>query len=139
MLTAHNLSSRSIQYYAIARKWASDLEFFRIETAFLHRLLEDHYIRLSIPVYFEQLSNIAIQLQELDNNNRRAETLVEQQLKYLEQMAEDVIPESADELTGTQIKLEQLVANITAGFRVVKKELFEAVTAILNERKILNN
>lgn len=139
MLTAHNLSSRSLQYYAIARKWVSDLEFFRIETTFLHRLLEDHYLRLSAPAYIEKLGDIATQLIELDINNQRAETMVQQQLKYLELMAEDIIPESADELTGTQIQLEQLVASITAGFRATKKQLFDAVTVILNVRKILNN
>lgn len=41
METQTTLSARSLQYYAVTRKWASDIEFFQFETAFLENLLND--------------------------------------------------------------------------------------------------
>jgi hypothetical protein len=37
-----SMSARSLQYYVIARRWLSDLEFFKIETSFLQKLLDKH-------------------------------------------------------------------------------------------------
>ena len=41
METQTTLSALSLQYYAVTRKWASDIEFFQFETAFLENLLND--------------------------------------------------------------------------------------------------
>ena len=41
---------RTLQYYVIARKWLSDMDFFKIETAYLHRLMDDYIVRLQISI-----------------------------------------------------------------------------------------
>lgn len=56
METAPSLSSRSLQYYVMARHWASELEFFKVETAFFHRLLDDYIVYLTSANYAEKLN-----------------------------------------------------------------------------------
>jgi hypothetical protein len=46
MESTTTMSVRSLQYYVIARRWASDLDFFKIEAAFLHHLMDDYFIPL---------------------------------------------------------------------------------------------
>ena len=55
METTLSISSRSLQYYVIAKKWSSDLEFFRLETAFLQKLLDRYIGRLQEETHFRQL------------------------------------------------------------------------------------
>ena len=42
----NGLSARSIQYLVIARKWSSDLEFYKLEIKFLRSLLGVNFISL---------------------------------------------------------------------------------------------
>ncbi|MES2265145.1 MAG: hypothetical protein V4520_00200 [Bacteroidota bacterium] len=118
-------SSRPLQYYVIAKRWASDLEFFRLENHFLQKLLDRYLGQLQDQPQFSQLVKAGNELHELeqmvDND------LFARQLKQLELMAEDIIPEDIDALTEVQIKLEQQMSNLTRLFRNVKKEIFKLV------------
>jgi len=138
METSQNLSALTTQYYVIARKWASDLEFFKIENSFLHRLLEDHFIKMTTPEYIERLKHIGKQMYELDNDISRADTQVDRQLKKMELMAENVIPESPDELTDIQNSLDGLITKITDEYRALKRELFETISSLISNRQMLN-
>ncbi|MCQ6959235.1 hypothetical protein [Mucilaginibacter aquariorum] len=118
-------SSRPLQYYVIARRWSSDLEFFRLESGFLQRLLDRYMSRLQGHPQFVKLVKAGEDLQELE---RMVDgDLLDRQLTQLELMAEDVIPEDADALTEVQVKLERLMSKLTQRFREVKQEVYALV------------
>jgi len=133
MGTTTAMSARSLQYYVIARRWASDLEFFNIETAFFHRLMDDYFIRLCDKAYFEQFKHTGKELLKLEEESARASALLSLQLKHVELMAEDIIPENAADLAVDQVRLEYLMTNLTRDYREVKRALFQLVERILKE------
>jgi len=53
MTTTNTIDPAYIQYHAVARHWASDIDFFKIEIVFLHHLLDDHFMLLSGPDYID--------------------------------------------------------------------------------------
>jgi len=139
MGTANAMSARSLQFYVIARRWASDLEFFDIEIAFLHRLIDDYFIALSSRKYFEALRPVGKNLLKLEEDRSRLASLLAKQLKQVELMAEDVIPENSEDLAVNQVHLEQLMTNLTFDYRNVKKVLFALVEHVMRDYKVLNN
>ncbi|MBB3056376.1 hypothetical protein [Mucilaginibacter gotjawali] len=137
MESAANISSRSLQYYVIDRHWASDLEFFRIETAFLHRLLEDHFIPLCNQAHIAELTHAGMRLYNLEKEETVADKLLLDQLKHLELMAEDIIPEDADNLASNQVRLEGMVTKLMADYRNTKKEIFTLISGISHQNKLI--
>jgi hypothetical protein len=133
MEPAINLSARSLQYYIIDRHWESGLEFFRIETAFLHRLLEDHFVRLTGEKYFGNLKTTGKKLGKLEMDENRVSKLLYEQLTQLEFIAEDIIPENAEELAAKQVQLEYGVTTLTHEYREVKKEMFALIKSVMKE------
>jgi len=135
MGTATAMSARSLQYYVIALRWVSDLEFFNIEAAFLHRLIDEYFIRLSDKTHFEKLKLAGNNLLKLEKDKSRADSLLTKQLKQVELMAEDIIPEKIENLTANQVQLEYLMADITKEYRTVKKELYTLIESVMREKK----
>jgi len=135
METLTSLSARSLQYYVITNKWSSDLEFFRVECGFFHRLLDDYFVRLSDSIHIAKLKELGQKLYQLERDSNLAEKKLSKQLGQLELMAEDVIPEDAEELAGKQVELEYLMCNLTREHREVKNELFRQVEAVITDSK----
>jgi len=131
METLKSPSARSLQYYAICKRWASDLEFFRIETGFLHRLIEDHFTGLLEETDVKQLSATGMKLHQLEKHENKLNKMLEAQLRYLELMAEDIIPDDSESLSGTQIELENLVFTVMYEYQTLKKEIFGYVERLL--------
>lgn len=125
METLLSVSSRSLQYYVIAKRWSSDLEFFRLETDFLQQLLDRYISHLQNREHLQKLVKAAKDLAEL----RKLEVagLLAGQLTQLELMAEDVIPEDADALASAQVELERFMAGLTQKFRALKQKIFQLV------------
>src|SRR6202007_597257 len=107
-----SLSSRSIQFYVVSGKWASDLNFFKIETAFFHRLVNEHFKNLIVADRIAQFSATTERLGALDAEIHKTEVKLGLQLRLIELMAEDVIPEDTDSLAGEQVQLEQMMAGV---------------------------
>ena len=69
------MSDKSAEYHVIARRWKSDLEFFKIESAFLSRLKQDYYFtRLKDYNNTEQLQKAGEHLLKLRMEILQAET-----------------------------------------------------------------
>jgi hypothetical protein len=137
METRNIMSARSLQYYVISRKWASDLEFYKIETAFFHHLIADHFMGLSASGYIEQLKMTGKKLLCLDIEIMGADKMLTDQLKQIEMMAEDIIGEDAEALSGTQVQLEYLTNSITRQFREIKTSLFTLVGHVVRDNNVL--
>ncbi|MGN6179308.1 MAG: hypothetical protein ACTHNW_09010 [Mucilaginibacter sp.] len=136
METLNAMSLRSIQYYVISHKWSSDLNFYKIETAFFHRLIEDHFIRLSAPENIDALKSAGKKLLYLEVEISNADRLLSDQIKQIELMTEDVLIEDAETLAVTQIKLEKIIGDITRQFREVKINLFDLVKRVVKDKNI---
>ncbi|HZY38371.1 MAG TPA: hypothetical protein VFE53_17055 [Mucilaginibacter sp.] len=133
MQSSASISTRSLQYYAIARHWVSDLEFFRIETAFLHKIMDDHFVPLAAGSHVKDFIETGKKLLELEKSETRLNALLDEQLIHLELMAEDVIPEDVEELEGKQVHLEKVMNNLTNEYRQVKKEMFTLVERVMHQ------
>lgn len=125
METMLPISSRSLQYYVIAKKWSSDLDFFRLEAGFLHRLLDRNTRNLQDREHLGQLVKTGKDLAELEQ--MVVDDLLAGQLTQLELMAEDIIPEDAEALAAVQVRLEQFMGALTKRFRQVKQEIYRLV------------
>lgn len=129
-----NLSTRSLQYYVISKKWALDLEFFKFEINFLKQLTHESFVKAS-----EETTVILRQLRDnllnLERDNEHAFELLEEQARRLELAAEDIIPEDIDELASKQIYLEYLMSTLTADFRAVKKEVYQVISLQMVKNK----
>ena len=109
----------------IVKRWSSDLEFFRLETDFLRQLLDRYISRLQDVEHLHKLVKAAKDLADLQK--LEVDELLAGQLTQLELMAEDVIPEDADALASSQMKLEQFITGLTQKFRALKQEIFQLV------------
>jgi hypothetical protein len=126
METMLSISSRSLQYYVIAKRWFSDLEFFRIEARFLNLLLERNMLaHLHDKPHLKQLIAVNKELKRLQELVK--DDLLSGQITQLELMAEDVIPEDVESLAATQVKLEYFMTDVTRRFRTVKQNIFDLV------------
>ena len=115
-------SSRSLQYYVVARRWLSDLEFFRMDINFLRELLNRQINQLQDR---EHLLKLNIAKQGLDNIlSLVTDDLLSGQLTQLELMIEDIIPEDAEALACNQIRLELFINELLHKFRALKNEIY---------------
>ncbi|SIS10934.1 hypothetical protein SAMN05421821_12713 [Mucilaginibacter lappiensis] len=128
------MSDRSAEYHAIAGRWKSDLEFFKIESSFLSRLKQDYYFtRLSAYRHTEELQEAGQKLLKLQDDILWAEAHVDAQLHQLAQVAENKEEENSKKLALTNAKVGHLMINLTHEYQKVKKELFTAVDTIFRE------
>lgn len=118
-------SSRTLQYYVMAKRWASDLEFFRMEIGFLQQLLDQRISRPQVQEHIDQLVKAGRDLIGL-LEPEMAELLYGQ-LFQLELMAEDIITEDADEVAAVQVKLENQMSQLSRRFQAVKRDVYRLV------------
>jgi len=138
METLNSLSARSLQYLVIAKKWSSDLEFYKIEIKFLRSLLGVNFITLLNNGDRETVKNINSDLARLDEEKTQLEFALNDQIKHLELMAEDVIPEDATQVSGKQIRLEYMVADLFSEYKDLKREIFYMVQEASMQSKLLS-
>jgi len=127
METLNSLSARSLQYLVIAKKWSSDIEFYKLEIKFLRSLLGANFITLLNNGDKETVKSINDDLIRLDEEKTRLEYSLGDQIKQLELMAEDIIPEDATQVAGNQIRLEYMVAELFSEYKDLKREIFYLV------------
>lgn len=127
METLNSLSARSLQYFVIAKKWSSDLEFYKIEIKFLRSLLDNNYLILQSNGEKDTLKRINNDLMRLDVEKNQLERALDEQIQQLELMSEDVIPEDATQVAGKQIRLEYMVTELFSEYKDLKREIFYLV------------
>jgi hypothetical protein len=127
------ISARSEADYVITRRWLSDVEFFKVEATFLHRLQQDYFIRSDDQPTIEKLKVIGHQLLRLHEDMISADVQLNSQLKNIAAVAENEIPENVKNLTVNQLALGHLMTNLIDEYREVKKELFTLVESIMRE------
>lgn len=137
METALSLSARSQEIYVLSRHWESDLEFFRIETAFLHQLLDDYFVQLLSPEHMEELKKSSQKLFELEKEESSVRQQITTHMKQIELAAESIIPEDAEKLVEDQATIESLLLKLINDYRDVKKDMFTLVEKAMNRKKLI--
>jgi hypothetical protein len=138
MKNVTEMSHTSEGYYITARRWISDLEFFKIETAFLIHLKRDYFFtRLADLGDAEKLETIGNKLVLLVDDIHQAEVQVQAQLKQLELVAENDVVENIKDLGETNNILYSLMTNLTNDYREVKKQLFICIAVVVRETEFL--
>ena len=128
------MSDRSAEYHVIAKRWKSDLEFYKIESSFLRRLRRDYYFtRLKDYRNTEQLQKAGDKLLKLQLDILQAETNVDAQLHQLTEVAENNLEENTKTLALTNAAVGHIMINLTHEYQEVKKEIFTAVETIFQE------
>lgn len=128
------MSDRSAEYHATARRWKSDLEFFKLESAFLKSLKQDYYFaRLSGYPIAEELQNAADKLHRLQADIMQAESEVDFQLRQLMEVAENKIPEDSQKLALTNAAVGHIMSSLAYEYQEVKKQIFASVETIFRE------
>jgi hypothetical protein len=127
------ISARSEADYIVTRRWLSDLEFFKVEATFLHRLQQDYFIRSDDQSTIEKLKIIGHQLLRLHEDMVSADAQLNGQLENIAAIAENEMPENVKDLTVNQLALGHLMTNLIDEYREVKKELFTLVESIMRE------
>lgn len=128
------MADRSAEYYLIATRWRSDLEFFKIESAFLARLKKDYYFtRLADYRNTEELQKAGEHLLKLQADILVAESMVKAQLHQLALVAENTLEEDTRQLALTNAAVGRLMIGLTHEYQEVKKQFFTAIETIFRE------
>lgn len=123
------------QYHAIARHWASDIDFFKIETVFLRYLLDDYFIRLSGPEYLEGLKSVGTKLLELEKDKYSADIHLIEHLKNLEGQTEDLVFDRGEFLADKHEQMGHAMTHLTITYRTLKKELFLLIQEVIKAQR----
>lgn len=135
MESTYPMSAKSLQYYVIAKRWASDIEFFKIETSFLNRLLDNYFVRLYNQKLLEKVKVSGERMLALAKDEVKVNQLIQRQLKEMEWIAKNQIKENVERISLSQVEIEHQMVNIMREFRELKKDIFKLVECILREEK----
>jgi len=131
----NSTSAKYRQYHAIAKHWASDVDFFKIETVFLHHLLDDYFIRLSGPEYLEALKSVGAKLLQLEKDKYSADIHLIAHLKNLEGQTEDLVFDRGEFLVDKHEQMEHAMTHLTITYRTLKKELFLLIQEVIKAQR----
>jgi hypothetical protein len=136
MEITQKLSERSQQYYVITKQWLSDLEFLTFEAEFLHKLMENYFTSLSNEGYLDKLvlANQLLSKMEVEKNHVHA--MVSHHIKKLEMIAENIIPDTTEELAENQLLIENFMSTIIRQYRQVKKDIYAIVETAMHENNV---
>lgn len=130
MKTPVKLSAKSSQYYVIAEHWASDLDFFKIESNFFHHLLDKYANKSASEADLEKLKKLGGELRNLEEERQKIEVLVDEMLSHIALVAEDKVPENMEQIENSHTTLNLLIADLIKKYRKLKRELFLTVEKI---------
>ena len=123
------------RYHTIARHWASDIDFFKIEMVFLHHLLDDYFLRLSAPEYIEGLKSVGRKLLQLEKDKYSADVHLMEHLKHLEGQTEDLVFDHFEFLAANHEGMENQMIHLTTTYRMLKQELFLQIQEVIKAQQ----
>jgi len=136
MKIVNTISEVSQEYAVMAGHWASDLEFYKIETSFLRGLLENHFMELCEKRYIEDLKKFGKLLMDLDKEEYECDQLISLQLAKLGLLTKYSLLDNEDELRESQVEIENIMWTITSEYRKVKKEIFKLLETLFKDVKL---
>ncbi|NHA03374.1 hypothetical protein G7092_06195 [Mucilaginibacter sp. HC2] len=123
------MTSDLIKQYLDTKRRIADLEFYKIETAFLLRLLDDYFIRLSAPLYLAKLKRAGKQFYQLETDLQQTGRHLNQQLKQLEMIFKGASPKARVPFA-TTAQFEERSGRLTKDYGAAKTNLFLMIAKI---------
>lgn len=130
-------STRSLRHYVIVKHRISDIEFFKVETAFLHRLLDEHFVSLCCSNRVGMLKQVGANLLNLEKNESKTNDKLRYQLRELGWIAKNLVTENKDRLSASQVEIEYMMVNLIREYHEVRKEIFGLIEGIRRGNKQL--
>jgi hypothetical protein len=93
----------------------------------LRTLLDNHFFNLQYKDDRASVIGLNNDLMKLEVDKNQLELALDDQIRQLELMSEDIIPEDVTFLSGKQIKLEYMVTHIFSEYKELKKQIFSLV------------
>jgi hypothetical protein len=136
MKIVNTMSEVSQEYAIMAGHWASDLEFYKIETNFLRGLLENHFMELCEKRFIEDLKSFGRLLMDLDKEEYECDQLIKLQLAKLGLLTKYSLLDNEEELKKSQFEIENIMWTITSKYRKVKKDIFRLLETLFKDIKL---
>jgi len=138
METPASTQSQAEQFYSLSEHWKSDLEFFKVETAFFHRLIDDHFAELISAEYLEKLKVEGKKLYDLERDESELNKMLSKHMKELTMIIEGTNPEYPSEYREQHSVIEKKFNKLTMEYRELKSELFALVEKAMGKKKLIN-
>jgi hypothetical protein len=110
--------------YTIVNHWAADNAFFKVETSFLHHLLDDHIVHCLETDQVKKLKQVKLNLRQLEAHELYVEDILKQQMKNLSAMATGEFNIIEEDLSAKQQQLKKLMGGLTLEYQAFKQLLF---------------
>lgn len=114
----------AMQDYTILNQWAADNTFFRIETVFLHHLLDNLIAGCPETDQVKKFKQVKIDLYQLEAHELHVEEILKQQMENLAEMVKGTFILIDTDLDAKQIQLEKLMKGLTLEYRAFKEILY---------------
>lgn len=135
MKNKSKLSEMAQQDCCAAKKWAADLEFYKIECTFFRHLIGNYFGRLIAPQYLDQLKLIENELVALEEKRHEIDKMLSEHLIKINLMAKSILREEKEDLMKQHDNLCKLIEDLTTKSREVKKQLFSVIQDVIKEEE----
>lgn len=133
------VSETLLHHYVLVKKWNSDLEFFKMETAFLHRMLDEYFIRLVSTNSVEEVKINGERLLRLEREESMINLQLAHQLKEIEWIAKNLILENKNRMAEAQKEITRKMVLLNLEFKALKKNIFNLVEKLRHKGNLAIN
>jgi len=124
------------QLFLETKEWKSDLEFYKTELAFLDKLLDKTFLRITTHAETIELESLTSEIRNLVDN--KLEPLFRKVLsheKYLGTMEKETFSKSEDSLWEEQGKIGGEIYSFISEVKILKQNIFKSVEEIMRIAK----
>lgn len=121
------------QLYILTEHWKSDLQFYKEDLQFLHRLIDKYFIWLINKEHLDQMRNLASDLSEI---SKKCDGLLEKTSKHLIHLSElidDPYKYDSHKFRSEHEELENEIASFLQKLRKIKTEVFAVSEPVIEQ------
>ena len=136
MKNKHDISEHILQDLNKVKTWTSDLEFYKSECSFLHKLLDNYFNRLTTPRHIDSLKHIEHELVVLEEERHAIDKQLGSYMSKLKSSAEAMDADEQKDLEERYGTLWPLMEELTQNTRNVKKEIYAIIEKVIEEDEL---
>lgn len=124
------------ELFVLGEHWQNDLAYYQFELNFFRKLINKHFLQLLADEHIGGVQKLATDIQRsITGAERLAETINKHQTQ-LSLLMENAFSHDENLFRNGHIQLENDIAQFSKEFRALKKELFKALEAVVDEEKL---
>ncbi len=126
------------ELYILSKHWKSDLQFYKEDLRFLHRLINKYFIWLSKSENIEMVRRIEVNVNKIGRSCDEVIAKVDKHIKQFESI--DAYPEDrADKLFRiVHEQLEDQISDFVKVFRENRKEVFKITEYVVDSEQLVS-